>query len=457
MSQQGTRKICGRGVGVLLALLVLSPGAQASAPILTLPEAVRYALEHSPGYDSARKTQSVRALEYKSSFAKLLPSVDLSTTDGLQNNIPIASTSGTTSIFTSNPSAPWYSALNLGVTETLYDNGVSLTGLGVADLSRELSEVSLLKSRDTLTLEIASEFYRYSLAKGLLEVRQQQQALLARQFKTMDGQYRQGFKTKGDFMRLKTQVQRAEIDQITAENTVQQAVAELQKLLGVRIGDAEPPLFAALVVKPEQRLEAQFPTGRPDSRSFYDFRIRGLQDELNGKTVELARRRYLPQLSLTSGVAYSNQSFLNSQTPFAAGHQLSWNALVTLQYNIWDWGTRRRDVEVADLNRGIQANTLDQGLLEVNARITALMADLTRISRSYQLSQELMALEAQSNQDLQSQYREGKATYLDLITSLNSLLDARVQFYTSYFDSLRAIAQYRYFEGKIYESLVAEK
>ena len=83
-----------------------------------------------------------------------------------------------------------------------------------------------------------------------------------------------------------------------------------------------------------------------------------------------------------------------------------------------------------------------------------IMADISRISRNYKLSQELLSLEEESNRNLEVQYHEGKVTYLDLITSLNNLLDAKVQFYTSYFEALQTIAKYRFYEGNIYGTLV---
>jgi outer membrane protein TolC len=437
--------------GVLLAI---PTNVWASPRFLSLREAVEYTLENSPVFDSARKTQSVRELEYKSALAKILPSLDFTTTNGLQNNIPIASTTAANPIITSNPSAPWYSSLSLGLTENLYDNGVSLTQIGIAGLNRELAAISYQKTRDDLTLGVVSEFYRFSLATVLLEVRKQQQGMLEKQFRTLTNQYQQGFKTRGDYIRFKTQVQRAEIDRITSENNVIQAEANLRKLLGVSIQAPEPPSFDPVKVDRDRKGDGVLPNQPPSIEAVYDYRITKIQEEIYGKNVTLVKRNYWPQVSVSSGVNYVNQNYLNSDTPFAAGHQLSWNALVILQYNLWDWGTRKRDVEIAEYNRDIQGNVLSQNLLDINAQITGLMADVARVSKNYSLTQELLKLEEESNRDFEAQYREGKVTYLDLVTELNNLLDAKVQFFTSYFDALNSSAKYKYYEGKLYESLM---
>ena len=434
---------------MMLALYLLAMSCASAAP-LSLKDSVRFALDHSPGFDSAKKTQLVRELERRNSIAKILPSLDLSTTNGLQNNIPISSTNAT--LLTPNPAAPWYSSFNLGLTENLYDNGISLTGIDVANLNRDLAAIGLLKSRDSLTLDIVTEFYRLSLASMLLEVKRQQEAVLEKQFKTLSSEYTQGFKTRSDYLRLKAQVQRAEIDRISTENSLDLATTELRRLMGSE-PSATTVTFEPLHVDPAKVDQVSFPETPPLFENLYDYKITKIQEDINGKNVSLVKRNYWPQASVSSGVAYSNQNYLNSSTAFSAGHQLSWNALLLLQYNIWDWGTRKRNVEISEYNQDIQEDTLNQGLYDLHSKTASLMSNLQRIKRNYQLNQELLVLEEKSNRDLESQYREGKVTYLDLITELNSLLDAKVQFYTAHFEALTTLAQYRFYEGTIYESI----
>lgn len=91
---------------------------------LTLSQAIDYAVRSSPLMDSAKKSQVIRGWEYKNAIAKLLPSLDFSSSYGLQNNIPI---NGTYTLISPNTTAPWYSALSLGINENLYDNGVSVS------------------------------------------------------------------------------------------------------------------------------------------------------------------------------------------------------------------------------------------------------------------------------------------------------------------------------------------
>src|ERR1035437_6458748 len=121
----------------IIALLFFCPLAQANADhsLMTLQSAVLFALEKSPLVRSAQTTKLMRDLDHKTAVARLFPSADLTATHGLQNNIPIANGSGSTNYFTPNFTTPWYSSLNLGLTEMLYDNGTSLTQLAASGMN----------------------------------------------------------------------------------------------------------------------------------------------------------------------------------------------------------------------------------------------------------------------------------------------------------------------------------
>jgi outer membrane protein TolC len=427
-------------------------GTLAHSQTFSLQESIQYAMEHSPKLENARHTVRIRELEQKNTVASLLPSLDLSSTQGLQNNIPIAS-GGT--LLTPNPTAPWYSSVSLGLTEKLYDNGETFTRKALAQLNYEIALILLQKTRDQLILEVSTLFYQLSLSHSLLEVRQQQKATLDKQFRTMTLQFQQGLKTKVDYIRLKTQVQRAEIELAEAQNSIARVRADLIRALAANL-----PPEASLAFEPlNPDIQSQtitFPNETPKLENYFDYKTTRLQKEANERNVSFSRRRYWPQLSLSSGVVYSNLNYLNSDSPFSAKNQLSWNALALIQYNFWDWGIRKRDVQIAVHQQEIQNHTLDLELLEVQSQIQALMGDLKKNQDTYPLRKELLSLEQSNFQDMSDRYREGKVSYLDLISSLNSLLDSKVQFSTSYFETLQNLAKYYFYEGRIYEKLVSQ-
>ena len=60
---------------------------------LNLKQTVEFAVEHSPLVKSARCLQ-IADLQYKSQVSKMLPSLDITATHGLQNDTPVNPASG---------------------------------------------------------------------------------------------------------------------------------------------------------------------------------------------------------------------------------------------------------------------------------------------------------------------------------------------------------------------------
>jgi outer membrane protein TolC len=430
-------------------LLVLFFTAQSAfASPLGLEGALKFALENSPAYDSARKKLEKSELEVKTARARFLPSLDFATTNGLQDNFLSRGGDGVSSA-QRNPTNPWYGAMSVTLTENLYDNGASITRAREASLKTELARLELEKLRDKLLLDITQEFHRFSLAHALLGVRRQQLAMLEKQYRMMTDQYKQGLKTRSDYLRFKTQTQRAEIDLSAAESRILESSAELRRLVGAREERLE---FKP--IDPVEPKSAKIATAlaRPNLNKFYEARIQILRGEIASKAVDLARRENWPRAFVSSGAAYTNDGYINSRRGFLDKDEFSWNVLFTVQFNLWDWGTRRREVEKAAYDQGIEENSARLDMERLIADVEILMADQKRVAQAFALSRELLTFESESLSNLERRYREGSATYLDLITAINNFLDARTQFFSAHFSSLTNQARHAYFEGRLYET-----
>jgi len=149
--------------GFPISLVLLGCWATAaSAQTLSLNEALKYAIEHSPVLNTALRNTEIAEFNGRSARAKFWPSLDLSSTHGLQKASP------------GQPADPWISQLSLTLQENLYDNGASLTHFDLSKVNQQVAELQARQARDQLVQEVANGFYRYSLNRKLAEVRQQQ-------------------------------------------------------------------------------------------------------------------------------------------------------------------------------------------------------------------------------------------------------------------------------------------
>ena len=79
------------------------------------------------------------------------------------------------------------------------------------------------------------------------------------------------------------------------------------------------------------------------------------------------------------------------------------------------------------------------------------MGNLKALKVSWQLNRDLLKMEQENFTNLEDDYRQGKVAYLDLVTGLSDLLAAKTNFYTNYINLMSSLAQYRYYEGTIYD------
>lgn len=440
----------------LLWILIFSASSVQAAPErgghrLDLKAAIQFALIHSPAVDSARRLMEVRGMEHRNAVAGLLPSLDLTSSHGLQKGFR---TGLSPSAIIQPPTAPWTSSLGVALTETFYDNGRSWTQLQVAKRSQDLAEISFRQARDRMLLDVIRAYYSFSEASLTEEVSRERKEILEKRAKQISQDYQQGLARRRDFLRFNTQLQRADIDLVTARNAVTAAQIELRRLIGAPEGASasQNPEFIPLTVRDSQISEKSLIKQSPVIERSYEYRAAKIQDDVNRSAITLAKRQYWPNVNLTGSVNYANGSYLNQPgAPFNSTASTSWSAALVVSYNLWDWGTLRRNIGIAEQNAEILANGLRQIVYDTNASLQNAFIDLQRLRANYKLSRELLAMEERSYDVISREYRGGNAGFLDLINSLNDLLSARTTFFSAHYSLLGTIAQMKYFEGRIFD------
>ena len=426
------QKICAGSFSILLA----SSATIAAPEKLTLTNALRYALQNSPELDSQTKYRAIREFERQSAVAKFLPSIDLTGAHGIAKTYPM------------NPTDPWSSSMGLTLTENLYDNGRSIANLRISDLNEQYSALNAVKTRDKLILEVTNEFYNLSLLHKLFAVRGEQLRLLQQRLGSVDNQYHQGLRTRIDFLRFRTEVQRTEIDFRNSDVAIHNSENALRKLIGrtvdstpVEFQIGEPPTFGAM---PAVELEVE---------NTFEVRLAKIQTAISPLQTSLVERKFWPQIDLTAGGNYQNLSYLGSNQAFSTNQTYGWNALVTLNFNLLDWGIRSRDVAIAQNQQSIQENQLRQTRLELKETLGNLNLELAQVKANCDATKELQDAEQETYRIIQQQYSEAKVSYLDLITSLKSLLNAKAEFFTAHFQLAQSLAKYNYHLGNLYEAM----
>lgn len=407
----------------------------------SLPHLADLAIEHSPKIAQAKHDFDSARLELKNARVAFLPSLDLEAIHGLQDANPRVNAFPT----------PFTSQTNLVMSEKLYDNGAMLNKLRIAQKAYERAKLDFEYRRDQQLLDMAQAYLDWSTTLAQREIAEKKRDLLHKQANILDAQYRQGLKTKRDVLRIETEIRRLEMDVITLDNDMDLNFQKLAGHVGLTREDLVSEDIEGEEAKPYTGGDAHF----SDLNVKTHRRAKILQYDKDQAVLkaEQAERDFGPQISLNGNFGYHLHDYLYTGATWPQENNYDWQALLTFKFNLWDFGTRRRTAEIARVkSKNVQAVN-DQTLLELANELRDVSNKLRQYREHVKITRELLVLEQQSYSILEAEYRSGKASYLDVITNLNSYIDARKSFVSSYFGLKKEQMIYAFHKGDLYERL----
>lgn len=419
----------------LLVLLAWMP-ARASTPQgpLGLNSVVGLALERSPKFRSLKAQTEVRRLQTTNALSRLFPSLDISANHTVTNQLEPSSSSERRSF------------LAASLTASLYDNGDTWRALSVARLRERLAEEQLGLERDRLVLEAVTLLHELAVATARLEVSKKNHAVFTRQFKLVEGLYRQGLKTADDYHRIKAQVKKGEIGLMNDEADVERARQSLLRSLGLEPG-SDVTFETAFVAPPGAARAEQEPLTYEKTRQF---KLDEFQREIDAELEKQVHRAWWPQLFISASATRYQDGFIAPSDSYS-GTSTYLQGQIVMKLNLWDWGVRRRDNEIATLERQSRADLIAEDGRQLQKTLDSLNLEIRQLSRELALQQELLDLYEKSAGSVESEYRGGRATYLELLTTLNDFAAAQDRTQRIQLTLNQRLYTYSFYKGDIYE------
>lgn len=411
-------------------LVIATPGWAT----VDLKSYVRRAVENSTDVKQAELNLANAELERTNSHRFFLPRLDLSSTLGKQESQPRF------------PYQPDTSQLALGLTSTLFDSWNSVYLWDQTNLKLRQARLSLEKTREAASLDAGKRFLAFSQSLLNNEIQRQSYDILKKQAHLVSSQFRQGLRTRKDDLRFQSQLRSAELSLAAGESDVAKTKNALREL--------DPEL------RPEE-LQAESPHADP---SHEELRIVALADhrdrqlillgqEIRGDQERIDHKRLGPDLTVKASANYALQDFTTPNPSLTQSESRSWNALLTVQWNLLDWGERHRQNEIILNNNRVEDQKDEASLRKLARDLADLAARANNARAAVRLSNELLHMEEVSYRQLEIDYREGKATYLDLITTLQDLTTARRQSSDAQFDWMNIRFESFYHEGRLHEQI----
>jgi len=317
---------------------------------MTLQQAIEKALQTSPTFLRSKNQMESAELESKNTFTNFFPSVDLSASHGIRGIQP--DRSGLTT------RTPLVSTATLSLTENIYDNGESFKKNKIAEYKLQLAKLNYEKIKAQMIRSVVLAYYQYNIAVQNLKFISKNFDELERFSSLLKNLFHQGLKTEKDYLGFKTRAQRSRLDVIRAEQILSEARTTLLKEIGispdemVRFDETVKPVVS------KKELDVEFRT-----ESLYEYRGLDLQNKIGELEVSLAERRLWPEVSLVAAGSYGSSDYINNQR-WSDSETTQWSMLLNLKFNLVDWGTRSRNIQIAKYSQSSEQQSAQNSLLQ---------------------------------------------------------------------------------------------
>ncbi len=400
-----------------------------------LKELANLALIESPVVQAAALRVEQAQLGTENADSALWPSLDLNTVHGVRD-----------STFARPDNSDLISRFELSLREQFYNAGLLRLQIERAELAARASELQKQRTVMNVFRDMAQTYYDLSAEAETLEIQKLGYELLTQQSSLVRRQYEQGLKTRTDFLRFRSELRRADLNLVTSQNRILSLEIQLVRICG-------SPKALDVKRHTQQKLllgDIALPTP-PDLTENISLNLSKLDMQGTALTTKGQRIELGPMLTLNAGANYGAAGYLGQERRIHDVDSLDWNVSVGLQYNLWDWGIRRNNVYIAKKGELVADQNYRTTKLQQEEDAARLKLQFDRLAQEYSLSQELLTIEEETFSALQSEYRQGLVTFVDLIRGLDSLNAARTGLINVYYSIKKSLVDLNYIEGQLDE------
>lgn len=409
---------------------------QAGSEMLTFQQTLDRAQEKNLEFSTAKRVRENSTFARKRSLGALLPSLDAKVEHDYTAH-------GSSPANADPASKPWSNNLGISVTEVFYDNGDRWRQYESDAVLEKIEALNLDKARSALLQKVSKAYFDYSATAAIFQLQTAKYDLLKRQFESIRSRYYGGVSSNRDFLRIKSQVKRAELNLISQRIAVQDA----KSALDLAVGESPAVEYAALA--PNDQFIESLKTPKVDASNTLEYKISDLQSKVSELKYRTIERQDWPRLSLKSSYDYNQPQYLGSRMPGADDPTWVFQTSLILEYSIWDWGIRHHARQIAENQKQIEFNEQDLVRLQTMNAIQKLVSNFELMLSSYADTKQIVSDDENVFQSLNLGYRDGKVNYIDLITALGDSFDSRAQILNLKFGLLKSMADLAYYQGNM--------
>ena len=300
------------------------------------------------------------------------------------------------------------------------------TNYEISKESYEKAKIDYEKQLNDLIFDVKRSYFEILKAKRLLQTSEKYKESLEKHLQDAKILFNQGLVTKLDILKTEVALKDAETKIIECENYLKISKSNLNFILNRDINsefDIEDILEIKEDEKPYDFWKETALKERDEIKSFE--KILSIYE----KNIRVEKSNLYPQVyfffnyNLEKGTQTSREDF-----------DTNWNTGILLSYDIWNWGQTKDKIEKAkkekeeiEKNYQLLKNSIE---LEVKNSYLNFLSSKEKVEKS----KKEIELAEENLRIAQLLYREGMATTTDVIDAINSLTNAKNNYYNSLYD-----------------------
>jgi outer membrane protein TolC len=337
---------------VLVAVAVLRLWQAAAAqppaepPALTLPQAVKIALEKNPLRKVALADTKVASADVRGARSVFLPRLTFSET-ATRGNDPVyvfgselrqqRFTSADFALNKLNTPTPFGNfSTRFGGTWNLFDSFANWHGMNRAKQMNEAAGHQLGRTEQEIVYRVVDSYYGVLLATKQLDVAEQAAKTSQSIMDRSQARFDSGLVVESDLLTAKVRMAGRQQELIRARNNLDLARAQLSTAMGVPVNSVFQPADAlaerALPVPVLEEVEKQALTLRPDLKRIHS------EEAAQRQSVAIAKSAFGPRVNAFAGWEMDNPTFV------AGGGGNNWLGGVEVQFDLFQGGAKRAEL-----------------------------------------------------------------------------------------------------------------
>lgn len=435
----------------LIFSISLGLAIQTNAQEWSLRQCLDHALDKNIQIQQSRLQEASAEADLWQARGELFPSLNFSTTQSIGYR-PFEETMAVVQngqVTTTDNRFTYQGSYGLNASLTLWNGGINQKNIEAQKLQGKIAELQTRQNEQSIQEQIAQLYVQIMYSAEAVRVNQQLEQTAKSQYDRGQQMMEQGQMSRADVAQLEAQWRSAQYDVVSGETTVANLKRQLKALLQLPM---EQEFDVSGTFPSESQVLEPLPSKEETLRSALSQRaeIKSAQLDIAAADLQrdIARRGFLPTVSLNAGIGESHYSGSQKSVGEQMKTNLNMSAGVTLSVPILDNRRNRTNVKKAVLQQQTARLSLEDKKTTLSSTIEELWLNAASGQQRY-LSAKAQTQSQKTSYDLlDEQFKNGLKNIVELLQGRDQLLNAKQSELQSKYQTLLNIQLLKFYTGE---------